>query len=117
MGTLQGTNAPDHTASHFEDVAANSVITHETVLPDGAEWEVYEFTGAAAYLDNAEVRLVWDYEGAGETLLASTHGDGRVDLAKKLVGDGTKKLAIVLSNATNGAHSLGCVWKAKQLKP
>ena len=62
----------------------------------------FEGSGVAASL-NAVVKLVWDFGGAGETVLWTIKGN---DFMKHHIddtlGDGTKKLAVVLDNGEAG---------------
>ena len=61
------------------------------------------------------VKLVWDIGGPGEEVIASTHGDANVELVRQVVGDGTKKLALVLENDAPSAQVLGGRYEAREL--
>ena len=95
----------------FADVNGNTVQTSETVVPVGETWEVQKFVGAGAYLSDVEVKLIWDYGGASPEILASTHGDANIVMARQLVGDGVKKLALALENDTAAQHTVGGLWE------
>lgn len=96
--------------SHFASVPGGTSVNSETLVPDGETWEISEFVGSAAYVDNAEVKLCW-----GAELLASTHGDARIELDRQIVGDGVTKLCIVLDNAAANARSLGGQWRGRKV--
>ena len=103
-------HAMDKGGSLYKDVLPLSVETQEQVIPDGEVWEVQLFYGNAAYLDDVVVYLCWDYGGAGEEILVATHGDLEFQIVRGLIGDGVKKLAIVLDNATTDARMIGASW-------
>jgi hypothetical protein len=107
--TLTGT---PHADSFWEEVPPNSVSTKDVVIPNGQTWKVVQFIASAAFLDDTEVRLVWDLGGGTEEILGLTHGDMNMSLDKELVGDGTKKLAIVLTNDTAATHAIGGCYEA-----
>ena len=65
--------------SLYMEVAATTEEVSDTIVPDGETWEVDEFTGNAAYLDDTIVCLVWDPAGAN-SILGCTHGDAKSDL-------------------------------------
>jgi hypothetical protein len=102
--------AMDVEDSLYTDVPALSVQAQSVVIPDGVKWEIRLFVGNAAYLDDIHVRLVWDYGGAGEEIIVATHGDMEFQLVRVLQGDGVKKLAIVLDNATLADRVVGAAW-------
>jgi len=93
------------------EVGALSEEHADAVIPDGESWTIRRFTGAGAYLDDTTVSLVWDYGGASPQILAATHGDAQVELLAELVGNGSKILALVLTNDTDSAHTLGGAWE------
>ena len=97
--------------SIYKEVASLDEDSSDSVIPSGEVWTIRKFVGAGAYLDDTIVSLIWDYGGAGEEMLASTHGDATIELLKELTGDGTKKLSIVLTNDTNSAHVMGGQWE------
>ncbi len=99
-----------------KDVAAAGEEISDTVIPDGETWELTRFSGGAAYLDDTIVCLVWDRGGGGEEILACTHGDQNQPLViDPLVGDGTKKLAIVLTNDTESSRIMTGAWEGINL--
>lgn len=104
------------TDSYYVEVAALTEVSSDTVVPNGETWEVMLFDGSAAYLDDTTVSIVWDYGGAGETILAATHGDVQDrTIVEQVTGDGVKKLSIVLTNDTSAARVLGAHWEAQKV--
>ena len=72
------------------------------VLPSGEIHGLHRFRANGAD-PQAYVRLVWDYGGAGETIIASTRGDIDLlwdsgDVAHQYTGDGSLKMHIVIEN-------------------
>jgi hypothetical protein len=113
MGVISETiTGTPHGDMLWEDVAPFASSSQEQVVPAGVTWKIVHFTASAAFLDDTEVRLVWDYEGAGETILALTHGDLNMSMAIDVVGDGVKKLALVLLNDTAATHAVGGCYEA-----
>ncbi len=100
--------------SHYAAVAALGEESVNDVIPNGDTWVVRRFIGAGAFIDDAHVCLVWDQGGAGETILRATHGDMDLrEIEHRLTGDGTKKLALVLTNDTNSERALGASWEGR----
>ena len=96
------------------EVAALSEEIDDLIIPSGETWEVFAFTGAAAYLDDTAACLIWDPAGANK-ILACTHGDGTFEPIELVAGDGAKVLRISLQNDTNTARVLGGDWKARRV--
>jgi len=96
------------------DVAALSEEVADTVIPNGETWEVFNFRGAAAYLDDTAACLIWDPAGVPE-ILACTHGDGTFEPEFSCVGDGVKAIRISLQNDTNTGRVLSGEWKARKI--
>ena len=105
----------DRSDSHYETVAALGRVTKDQVPATGKTWEIVRFVGAAAYTPDTAVKLVWDLGGAGEEVIASTHGDANLELVRQVAGDGTKKLALVLENDSAAARVLGGRYEAREL--
>lgn len=105
----------ERSASFYENVPALGQVVTDQVPAAGKTWEVVRFVGSAAYLAETSVKLVWDFGGAGEEVLASTHGDANIELVRQVVGDGTKKLALVLVNASLSGQALGARYEAREL--
>lgn len=105
----------DRSDSHYESVGALGRVVKDQVPANGKTWEIIRFVGSAAYVATTSVKLVWDYGGAGEEIIASTHGDANVEMVRQVVGDGTKKLALVLENDSDSAQSLGGRYETREL--
>ncbi len=100
---------------HYESVAALGRVVKDQVPANGKTWEIVRFVGSAAYLPETAVKLVWDLGGAGEEVIASTHGDANVELVRQVAGDGIKKLALVMENDSLSARILGGRYEAREL--
>lgn len=105
----------DRSDSHYESVAALGRVVKDQVPANGKTWEIIRFVGSAAYLATTAVKLVWDHGGAGEEVIASTHGDANIELVRQVVGDGARKLAIVLENDSVAAQIIGGRYEAREL--
>lgn len=105
----------DRSDSHYELVGALGRVVKDQVPASGKTWEIVRFVGTAAYLPMTAAKLVWDFGGAGEEIIAATHGDANLDLVRQVVGDGTKKLSIVLENDDASAQVLGARYEAREL--
>ena len=99
----------------FKEVSAYTQSAKETLIPDGETWEIQLFVGSAAYLAETVVKLVWDFGGANAEVISSTHGDTTIPVVKTLVGNGAKKLAIVLCNDSGNAQILGGAFEGKKI--
>jgi hypothetical protein len=100
--------------SFYRDVGAQDELTSDWVVPDGEMWEIINFCGSAAYLDDTVVSLVFDPTGANE-IIVCTHGDANLSPNRKVTGNGTKVLRIVLTNDTSVPRILGASWTAKKV--
>jgi hypothetical protein len=96
------------------EVAALSEETSDTLIPNGEVWQIREFVGTAAYLDDTAACIIWDPAGTPE-ILDCTHGDKTADLDEQLTGDGVKVLRISLQNDTNTARVLSGKWEGRKL--
>ena len=105
----------DRSDSFYETVSALSQVVKDQVPPAGKTWEVVRFVGSGAYVAETSVKLVWDQGGAAEEVIASTHGDANITLVRQVVGDGTKKMALVLENASQSGQALGAQYEAKEI--
>ena len=101
-----------HSASLFTAVASYDSETLDTVIPSGQTWTVRRFSGAAAQVPGTVVKLIWDPDGTPETL-AATHGDMVLTLERELLGDGAKKLRLLLENDTGNIETIGAQWEAE----
>lgn len=105
----------DKSASHYVQVSPGQVEVKEQIPPEGVIWELVQFTGCAAYTGHTTVKLVWDYGGESEEILAAVHGDGTFSMVRQVTGDGRMKLALVLENRTDSACLLGGRYEAREL--
>jgi len=105
----------DRSDGLYEAVAALGRVTKDQVPGSGKTWEIVRFVGSAAYSPDASVKLVWDLGGAGEEVIACTHGDTNLELVRQVAGDGAKKLALVLENDSLSARVLGGRYEAREL--
>ena len=100
----------------YVSVLTRTIAVEESVIPDGERWEIQRFIGNGAYLPNVTVSLVWDRGEPGEEILAATHGDAEIDVLRVLVGDGVKKLEVVLQNDSNEGQTIGGSWTGTVLE-
>lgn len=89
-------------------VASGSEACDVQVVPNGKKVQVISFRGEAAFSTNSAVKLVWDFNGAGETTLWSIKGSSEIgpDVAEDfpvMTGDGVKKIAVCLDNNEAGS--------------
>jgi hypothetical protein len=98
----------------YKDVAGLSEEVLDVVVPTGKTWEVFHFTGSAAYLDDTVACLVWDPTGTPE-IIDCTHGDKDTRSVFEVTGDGTKVLRISLQNDTNTARVMGAQFEARDI--
>lgn len=85
-----------------------SALTEESVEfapAQGKAVKISKFVAEGAFSENAVVKLIWDFEGAGETPIWTIKGSSEMPfihtIPKKDV-NGTKKLAVVLENSLLG---------------
>ena len=80
-------------------VIAGSILVDEAVISNGQKIYVDNFVGNDATSALSACLLIWDYGGAGETVLWAINQGVGLQHSIRLTGDGVKKLAIVLDNA------------------
>jgi len=90
-----------------QEVAADTDVTVTYVPANGVEVILHKFSGNADHSPDTTVLVVWDYGGAGETVIWSTHGS-IVEVPHVVVGtgDGTKKVGLCLKNDDSVARIL-----------
>ena len=103
-----------HDDRYYTEVAALTEETKDTIIPNGEVWQIREFAGTAAFLDDTAACLIWDPAGANE-LIDCTHGEKTSELDEKLTGDGIKVLRISWQNDTNTPRVLGGSWEGRRL--
>jgi len=96
-------------------VPPGQALVNAQTPTEGAIWEVVLFAGCAAYTGKTTVKLVWDYGGDSEEVLAAVHGDASCALVRQVTGDGQKQLALILENQTDDACLLGGRYEAREL--
>lgn len=92
-----------------EEVAAQTQECVEFVVPAGP-FTIESFVGDAAFDINCAVKLVWDFQGAGEQIIWTHKGAAGMPFVEdSLVGDGVKKVAVCLENSltTGGVFMSG----------
>lgn len=85
-----------------QEVSADTEQCETYIPPNMATIEVLEFFGSGAFSKNSSVKLVWDLDGAGETVLWSHKGEAAAPRRFTVTGDGVKKLAVCLDNGEPG---------------
>lgn len=70
-----------------------------TYTPDSGEtvW-IDLFHGEASYSRPSTILLYWDFQGGSEEKIWLIHGGGKMPFKYKVIGNGTKKLAICALN-------------------
>ncbi len=89
-----------------EEISASSVVADTYTPANGAEVWTVEFSGDAAFTQNAVVKAVWKYAHATESeeILWSTKGSKLFQFSKEITGaDNVRKIAIVCDNGEAGA--------------
>ncbi len=101
--------------AHYAEVSAGQEISSEQVPASGKEWIIGIFQADAPSSSDGWVALVWDYEGASEEFLTLTYTSTERVISRSVVGDGVKKLAIVLHNGDSDSLVMGGLYKVKEL--
>jgi hypothetical protein len=101
--------------SHYIVVTPGKPEVKEQIPAEGSTWEVVQFTGCGGQSVFTTAKLVWDFEGKSEEILAATHGDANCTLVRQVVGDGKKRLALVLENNSEHDLVLGGRYEAREL--
>lgn len=99
----------DYYRTHFALVASYGDDQDDYVPANGEVVELERFHGSASMNGKSLVKLVWDSAGTPE-IIAATHGEAEYHLGKKITGDGSKKLSIILVNDDSNSHVLGGQW-------
>lgn len=101
--------------SHYTLVTPGKTVVKEQVPAEGTTWEIVQFIGCGGQSVFTTAKLVWDFEGKGEEVLAATHGDANCTLVRQVTGDGHKRLALVLDNNSEHELVLGGRYEAREL--
>ena len=92
-----------HTLQLTKSVAATTEDVQTVIIANGKSIEVLMFRANSAH-ENCTVKLLWDQGEAGEMIWELiAEGNTEMNISHKVVGDGVKKLAIALDNATAGS--------------
>jgi len=97
----------DASKSISKKVLGLTAIVDTQIPLSGEIVRITEFKYQANPNQDTHVRLVWDYLGLSEEILAIGYGTGTTPICIEVVGDGTKILAIVVQNDSGGAEYLG----------
>lgn len=106
----------DKSRKYYKDVAENYVDTDEVVIPDNETWEIQFWIGSANPTQDTHVKIVWDFDGDDEEIIALTHTSAKHIVGANLIGDGVKKLAICLVNDSGDTESLGVEFTARSVE-
>lgn len=86
-------------------------------IPDnGVTWIIDNIETIAPGSNNGWVAVIWDYEGASEEVLFFSYGSSSKRINRTIIGDGIKKLAIVLYNISAIPLYLGGSYEARELE-
>lgn len=97
-----------------EEIAGGQDVSDTYIPPNGAKVFMVDFHADAAFTTNAAVKVLWDYGGAGESIVWSNKGSGRFANPIEITGaDGVKKVAVSCSNGETGDLILSGYLKLK----
>lgn len=102
----------DKSRSYYKFVGVLTEDADVVVIPDGEQWRIQSWKGAANGWGDTHVCVIWDYEGSTEEILALTYLTEHSVIERVLVGDGVKKLAIVLRNDSLNPERIGAQFEA-----
>lgn len=105
----------DKSKKYYKLVGALTEDASIIIIPNGEIWEVQSWVGSANGYRDTHVALIWDYDSSNENILALTYGSLKSFIGELLVGDGVKKLAIVLRNDSLNSERLGAEYLAKKV--
>lgn len=101
--------------SHIELVSAGTEVSSEQIPANGAEWEITYIEADAPSSSDGWVSIIWDYGGVGEQPLFLTYTSKAKRTGISVVGDGVKKLAIVLHNESASSLFMSGAYEAREL--
>lgn len=107
--------AIDKYKNHAKDVSSLTEEVWETIPAANKRWVITKFVADCASGNDLDIRLYWDYGGVGQELLFSAHGPMTYDEREERIGDGVKKLAIVLNNQTLNMESMTAILTAYEI--
>ena len=85
-----------------QEVLSGIEVCEHYTPKNGEKIRVLEFVGSSAFVSNAVVKLIWDFNGTNEEVLWSHKGEGSCPVNFELIGDNVKKIAVCLDNGENG---------------
>lgn len=100
---------------YYKEVDANTEDSSDFIIPDGETWEICFWNGSANAYRETHVCIIWDYDGASPEILSITYNSEKRYIHRQFVGDGSKKLAIVLVNDSPNSERLGGEFEYKVL--
>jgi len=90
----------------YKSVAAGATETDSYTVPDGKILYLRTLGGSGCQLHDAHVAIKWDGE-----IIFVTHGDQiQENLECEFIGDGVKKLEIILLNDSAVQETIGAYW-------
>ena len=90
----------------YKAVASSGSETDSYTVPDGNILYLRTMGGSAAQINTVHVSIKWD----GNFIFA-THGDEvQEHLECEFIGDGIKKIEIILSNTSDVSETIGAYW-------
>lgn len=96
----------------LERVNALSSVVETQIPANGAIWSLKEFRYYANPNQDTHARIVWDYQGANEEILAIGYGSDIEALDITITGDGIKILALIVQNDSAGREYIGGAYTA-----
>jgi len=106
----------DKSKKYYKSVPANYTDADEEVIPNGESWDIQFWIGSANPTQDTHVKIIWDFGGANEEILALTHTSAKHIIGETITGDGTKILAICLVNDSGDEEALGVEMTARSVE-
>lgn len=100
---------------YYKEVIANIEDADEFIIPDGEIWEISFWNGSANAYRETHVCIIWDYDGDSPEIITITYNSEKRQIHRQFIGDGSKKIAIVLVNDSPNAERLGAEFDYKVL--
>ena len=94
-------------------VSAGSYEIKEQTVDNGETWVIMFMCGNSVYRNDVKCEIRYGTDESYEILFV-THGDFSMDTYKELVGDGTKKIKILLQNDSSNSETLHACYRAKK---
>lgn len=100
---------------YYKEVSANTEDADTYVIPNGETWEIERWNGSANAYRETHVAIMWDYDATTPEIISITYNSEKRHIQRQFVGDGSKKLAVVLVNDSPNAERLGGEFEYKVL--